>query len=690
VGEITAGAPYPLGASWDGTGTTFAVYSEHAEQIDLCLLHDDGGTERIPLPEVTHHVWHARVAGVGPGQRYGFRADGPWDPGRGLRFNPAKLLTDPYARALDGDLVLDPAVFGHRADDGSRPDLRDSAPHVPHSVVVDPAHDWHGDRPPRVPWADTVIYEAHVRGLTMRHPDVPQELRGTYAGLAHPAVVEHLQSLGVTTVELLPVHHFVSEPALLRRGLTNYWGYNTLGFFAPHARYSASGSRGQQVGEFREMVRALHSAGLEVVLDVVFNHTAEGDAVGPTLSWRGLDNPTYYRLRDSDPGDYVDDTGCGNTLNARHPAALQLVLDSLRYWVREMHVDGFRFDLAVSLARTDRGFDRWAPFFHLVGQDPALAGVKLIAEPWDVGPGGYQAGHFPPRWTEWNPRYRDTVRDVWRGERRGVAELASRLAGSGDVFDDGARRPWASVNFVTAHDGFTLRDLVSYEHKHNEANGEGNRDGTDDNRSASYGPEGETDDPAVRAVRRRQQRNLLATLLLSVGVPMLLAGDELDRTQQGNNNAYCQDGPLSWLDWQLDGDGSALLEWTRALLRVRRDHPVLRRRSFLLGREAHSLGAADVAWFTAGGTEMTEPDWHEAGMATLGMLLVGDPGLYLLVHAGLEPVDACLPGRPWADRYELLLDTSDERPAAHPAPGPPPGFRMPVPARTVRVLRVHR
>ena len=551
------GRPFPLGATWDGEGTNFALYAAGADAVDLCLFDEAGRESRLPLSEITYHVWHGYVPYVAPGHRYGYRVDGTFDPARGLRWNPSKLLLDPYARAIDGDFRLDPAVFGYPSDHSDADDLvqdhRDSAPYVPRGVVVHDVFPWGDDHQrPHTPWADTVIYELHVKGFTACHPEIPPAVRGTYAGLAHPASIDYLRRLGVTAVELMPVHHFVSEPALLRRGLTNYWGYNSLGYFAPHAAYSSGGSGGQQVREFKAMVRALHAAGIEVLLDVVYNHTAEGDHLGPTLSLRGIDNPAYYRLRDEDPRYYVNYTGTGNTLDARHPHVLQLIMDSLRYWVTEMHVDGFRFDLAASLARSFHDVDKLSAFFDVIQQDPVVSRVKLIAEPWDLGEGGYQVGEFPPLWTEWNGKYRDAVRGFWHPkETAGVAELAYRLSGSSDLYQDDGRRPFASINFVTAHDGFTLADLVSYERKHNEANGEGNEDGSDDNRSANYGAEGPTDDPKIRDLRLRQMRSLLATLVLSTGVPMLRMGDEVAHTQGGNNNAYCQDNETSWLGWGL-------------------------------------------------------------------------------------------------------------------------------------------
>ena len=673
------GSPVPLGATWDGEGTNFALFSDGAEAVDLCLYDDSGAEHRLPLDELTNHVWHGYVPHVGPGQRYGFRCDGPFDPAWGARWNSSKLLLDPYARAIEGDLARNDAIFGYPSGrDDLVQDHRDSAPYVPRSVVVHDAFPWGDETRPAVPWADTVVYELHVRGFTMRHPDVEPALRGTYQGLAHPAVVEHLTSLGITAVELLPVHHFVSEPAVTRRGLTNYWGYNSIGYFAPHAAYAASGQRGDQVREFKAMVRAMHGAGIEVILDVVYNHTAEGDELGPTLCFRGIDNGAYYKLLDNDARRYADYTGTGNTLNARNPFVLQMMMDSLRYWVTEMHVDGFRFDLAAALARSFHEVDRLAAFFDLVQQDPVVSRVKLIAEPWDIGEGGYQLGNFPPPWAEWNGRYRDSVRDFWRGGHTGVSELAYRLSGSSDLFHGDGRRPHSSINFVTAHDGFTLRDLVSYEHKHNEANGEGNRDGDDHSRSWNCGVEGETHDPAIRELRARQQRNLLLTLVMSTGVPMLVAGDEMGRTQRGNNNAYCQDNEVSWVDWELDDAARALLTFTRRLIEVRRERPVFRPRSFFLGRPDQgdgdaSAGSKDIGWFTAEGLELTHADWMSE-RATIGMFLDGgeihargprgervvDDSFLLCLHAGDSPVGFTLPGAPWASSYDVVLGTADD------------------------------
>ncbi|WP_371676584.1 glycogen debranching protein GlgX [Streptomyces sp. NBC_01276] len=710
---VWPGSAHPLGARFHPgpggvAGTNFALWAQGAEAVELCLFDGDGVETRCTLTELTHEIWHGFVPGVRPGQRYGFRVHGRWDPWTGARYNPAKLLLDPYARAVDGDFALPPEVYGHVRDwpqqyiaDTVRDD-RDSAPFVPKGVVVHDDDDWADDVRPKTPWADSVIYELHVRGFTMGHPGVPEELRGTYAGLAHPAAVEHLTSLGVTAVELLPVHQFAHEDHLLRRGLRNYWGYNSVGYFAPHAGYSASGTAGQQVGEFKRMVKALHAAGIEVILDVVYNHTAEAGELGPTLSLRGVDNRGYYRLQ-SDQRRYADYTGCGNTLHAGRPHVLRLITDSLRYWVTEMGVDGFRFDLAAALARSMHDVDMLSPFLAVIAQDPVLRRVKLIAEPWDVGSGGYQVGAFPPLWTEWNDRYRDAVRDFWRGALPDVRDLGYRLSGSSDLYAWGGRRPYASVNFVTAHDGFTLRDLVTYERKHNDANGEEGRDGTNDNRSWNCGAEGESADPGIGALRRRQLRNLLTTLLLSTGVPMLVAGDEFGRTQGGNNNAYCQDNETGWVDWSLleDPAWKELFALARRLIALRQAHPVLRRRAFFSGRAQGADGLRDLAWFTPAGTEMTERDWY-APAAALGLYLSGrdipgrderglqvtDDSFLALLHAGDRPVEWILPGPPWAGTYELVLDTSQEEQAEAPAGRHRGGERLTVPARSVLLLRV--
>jgi len=667
------GHPFPLGATWDGDGVNFAVWSPHAVGVDLCLFDDAGHEQRLLLEESTYHVWHGYVPDVGPGQRYGYRVHGPWNPLAGHRFNPAKLLMDPYARAYSGQVNYHPALYGH-AGDAARgfPDPQDSAPHTLRSVVLARATGLSHTRP-RVPWEDTVIYELHVRGFTMRHPEVPDHLRGTYSGLAHPAVIDHLVRLGVTSVELLPVHHMVTEPSIAARGLPNYWGYNTLGYFAPDSRFSSRGDSGGQVEEFRDMVAALHAAGIEVILDVVYNHTAEGGGDGPTLSFRGIDNRGYYRLDPSDGSRYVDYTGCGNTLDARQPAVLQMLMDSLRYWALDLGVDGFRFDLASALARSMHDVDQLSAFMAVIHQDPVINQLKLIAEPWDIGAGGYQVGNFPPLWTEWNGRYRDSVRDLWRGGIRGLGELGYRLSGSSDLYQDDGRRPFASINFITAHDGFTMRDLFTYNHKHNEANREENRDGTDDNRSWNCGVEGETDDGAVIALRNRQIRNALATLVLSAGVPMITAGDEMRRTQHGNNNAYCQDGDVSWIDWKLDPEAENLLAFTSRLVRLRAKAPVFRQRSFFLGVPTDlESPVSDLSWFRPDGGLMGPDDWNRHDARTLGMFLNGDQirtrtlrgerivdDSYLLwIHAADGDLEVRLPGPPWAARYQVVFDTA--------------------------------
>ncbi|WP_189954490.1 glycogen debranching protein GlgX [Streptomyces alanosinicus] len=669
---VWSGQPYPLGASFDGQGTNFALFSEVAERVELVLL-DAAGTETpVRLHEVDGCVWHAFLPGIAPGQRYGYRVYGPWQPSLGHRCNPAKLLLDPYARAVDGQIDNHPSLY-ERAPEGPAP--ADSAGHSMLGVVTDPYFDWGDDRPPRTPYADSVIYEAHVRGLTRTHPDVPDRLRGTYAGLAHPAVIEHLTSLGVSAVELMPVHQFVQDGVLQDRGLSNYWGYNTIGFFAPHNAYAAFGTLGQQVNEFKAMVKALHAAGLEVILDVVYNHTAEGNEQGPTLSFRGIDNASYYRLVDGDWAHYYDTTGTGNSLLMRHPYVLQLIMDSLRYWVTEMHVDGFRFDLAATLARQFHEVDRLSAFFDLIQQDPVISRVKLIAEPWDVGEGGYQVGNFPPLWSEWNGRYRDAVRDFWRAEPGSLGEFASRLTGSSDLYQHSRRRPRASVNFVTAHDGFTLRDLVSYNDKHNAANGEDDRDGESHNRSWNCGVEGDTQDPAVLELRARQQRNLLATLLLSQGIPMLCHGDELGRTQRGNNNAYCQDNELSWIDWRPTAERRGLADFTRHLIALRSAHPVLRRRRFFRGETATNAAQPlpDLMWLRPDAREMTARDWQRDDAHSVCVFLNGDAiaerdaygrrmvddSFLLLVNGYWEPVDFRLPPGSFGERWTTLIDTAD-------------------------------
>ncbi|MGW5692287.1 glycogen debranching protein GlgX [Streptomyces asiaticus] len=710
--QVWPGQAYPLGATYDGAGTNFAVFSEAAVRIELCLLHDDGSETAVELRESDAFVRHAYLPGIMPGQRYGFRAHGPYEPELGHRCNSAKLLLDPYAKAVSGRIEWGEEVYGyHFGQPDKRNDL-DSAPHTMASVVVNPYFDWGDDRPPRTDYHRMVIYEAHVKGLTMRHPRLPEELRGTYAALAHPAIIEHLTELGVTTLELMPVHQFVHDHRLVDAGLANYWGYNTIGFFAPHNAYASWGDRGQQVLEFKSAVRALHQAGIEVILDVVYNHTAEGNHLGPTLSFRGLDNASYYRLTD-DRRYYMDTTGTGNSLLMRSPHVLQLIMDSLRYWVTEMHVDGFRFDLAATLARQFHEVDRLSSFFDLVQQDPVVSQVKLIAEPWDVGEGGYQVGNFPPLWTEWNGKFRDTVRDLWRGEPRTLAEFASRLTGSSDLYQGDGRRPLASVNFVTCHDGFTLRDLVSYDEKHNEANGESNQDGESYNRSWNCGVEGETDDPTVRTLRERQMRNFIATLMLSQGVPMLSHGDEFGRTQGGNNNAYCQDNEVSWVRWPdhakgQDGeweDRSALelLRFTRSLVWLRRDHPVFRRRRFFHGRPVEGTHdeLSDIAWFTHEGEEMTPRDWQAAHAKSLAVFLNGsaisepgargeritDDSFLLLFNAHHEPLDFVVPidhGKQW----QLIVDTAAPE-GVEPGSGPKvaAGDRLTLVDRSLMVLQ---
>jgi isoamylase len=666
------GSAYPLGATYDGSGTNFALFSEAAEQVELCLFDDDGVETRTRLRERDAFVWHGYLPNIGPGQRYGFRVNGAFAPEHGLRCNPSKLLLDPYAKAVEGDVDWDEACFSYRYADHTALNDDDSAPHMPKSVVISPFFDWGNDRHPRTPYNETVIYEAHVKGLTMTHPGIPEEIRGTYAAIAHPVMIEHFHRLGVTAIELMPVHQFIHDSFLLDRGLTNYWGYNTIGFLAPHNDYSSSGQRGHQVQEFKAMVRTLHAAGLEVILDVVYNHTAEGNELGPTLSFRGIDNASYYRLADGDPEHYYDTTGTGNTLLMRHPHVLQLIMDSLRYWVLDMHVDGFRFDLASTLARQFHEVDRLSAFFDLVQQDPIVSQVKLIAEPWDVGEGGYNVGGFPPLWTEWNGKYRDTVRDYWRGEGASLAEFASRLTGSSDLYEDDGRRPFASINFVTAHDGFTLQDLVSYNDKHNEANGENNNDGESHNRSWNCGVEGETNDLDIVALREQQKRNLLTTLLLSQGVPMLMHGDELGRTQLGNNNVYAQDNELSWVDWHRAREFEVLTDFTARLVQFRKEHTVFRRRRFFNGRQVRGSDLQDIGWFQPGGEPMTDEDWESGSAKSLTVFLngdgihepdargepVSDDSFFLLFNGFYEPMDFTLPSFDAAERWKVVIDTS--------------------------------
>jgi isoamylase len=684
------GTDAPLGATWDGEGTNFAIFSETAQAVEL-VMYDNAGQESATydLVERTDLVWHGYVDNIAPGQQYGFRVRGPYAPQLGLRHNYYKLLIDPYALAITGRFKNGSALKGYlRPGDDTKPSNIDSAPSMPRCVVVDRAFPWGDDRRPTIPWADTVIYELHVKGFTKLHPEVPEALRGTYAGLAHPAAIEHLQNLGVTAVELMPVHHFYDNDHLVDCGLVNYWGYDSVGYFAPEARYSSSGAKGDQVREFKAMVRALHAAGLEVILDVVYNHTGEGDHLGPTLSFRGLDNRAFYRLYDDDPRFYYDVTGTGNSLNVRNPHTLQLIMDSLRYWVTEMHVDGFRFDLAPALARQFYEVDRLSAFFDIIHQDPVLSRVKLVAEPWDVGAGGYQVGNFPVRWAEWNGGFRDSVRDYWRGAS-GVRDLAYRLTGSSDLYQGEGRQPWASVNFVTAHDGFTLRDLVSYNQKHNDANCENNRDGNNDNRSWNSGVEGDTDDPAITALRDRQRRNLIATVLLSQGSPMTLGGDEIGRTQSGNNNAYCQDNEISWLDWE--HSDQPMFDFVSGMIELRRNQPVLRRKRFFSGQSIYGSGRKDIFWFLPSGDEMTDAEWFDTTQQSVGMILNGDEipdrdargqrirgdTLMVLLHAGADDVKWVIPTG-WGDVWTPLVDTA--------VPGGPADEHQYAPRNTVPMM----
>jgi len=673
--QVWPGTANPLGATWDGEGTNFTLFSENATQVDLCLF-DAAGTEtRIALPEVYNFVWHGYFPDIRPGQRYGFRVHGPYAPEEGHRFNPNKLLIDPYAKALTGDVLFGDEIFGygtdHEDEDLSFSEL-DSAPLMPRCVVIDESFDWEGDRLLRHPWHETVIYEVHVRGFTKRHPDIPPELRGTYAGLAHPAAIAHLKSLGITAVELLPVHHYHAFPGhLARSGLRNYWGYDSLAYFAPYAGYGADSTPNGLVREFRQMVKTLHAEGIEVILDVVYNHTGEGNHFGPTLSFRGIDNCAYYRLVDEAPRYYMDFTGCGNSLNVRHPQILKIIMDSLRYWVLEMHVDGFRFDLASALARELYEVDSLAAFFDIIHQDPVLSTVKLIAEPWDVGEGGYHVGKFPLLWSEWNGQYRDTLRDFWRGEGATLAEFAFRFTGSSDLYEGTGRRPHASINFITAHDGFTLRDLVSYNEKHNEANHEDNRDGESYNRSWNCGVEGETDDPKILALRERQQRNFLVSLMLSQGVPMLLGGDEMGRSQGGNNNAYCQDSEIAWFDWSLRDRNADLLAFTQELIQFRHRHPIFRRRNWFQGRAIHGSGVEDIGWFNPDGSEMDEDQWLDYSLKSISIFLNGrelprvgargerieDDSFLLLFNDHSESVEFTIPERVQAMQWQAILAT---------------------------------
>ena len=699
MAKVWPGNNYPLGAFYDGAGTNFSIFSEIADRVELCLF-DEGGTEtKFDLPEVTSFCWHGYLPNIGPGQRYGFRVHGPWKPEEGHRCNPAKLLLDPYARAIEGQARWNEAVFAYSFDnpDGPSNDI-DSAVFMPKCVVTTPYFDWGNDRHPRTQWHETIIYEVHVKGFSINHPDVAAELRGTYAGLGHPKAIEYFTRLGVTAIELMPVHQFIQDSHLLERGLRNYWGYNSIGFLAPHDEYSAAGKNGQQVQEFKQMVKALHEASIEVILDVVYNHTAEGNHLGPMLSFRGIDNAAYYRLMADDRRHYMDYTGTGNSLNMRHPHVLQLIMDSLRYWILEMHVDGFRFDLASTLARELHDVDRLSAFFDIIQQDPVISQVKLIAEPWDIGEGGYQVGQFPPLWLEWNGKYRDCVRDYWRGEDQTLGEFAYRFTGSSDLYEMTGRKPYASINFVTAHDGFTLNDLVSYNEKHNEANGEESRDGESHNRSWNCGAEGPTEDPEVTKLRDRQKRNFLATLFLSQGIPMLLGGDEIGRSQNGNNNGYCQDNEISWFNWEsADKD---LLEFTRRLIQLRKEHPVFHRRRWFQGRPIHGAQVTDIGWFTPDGSEMTQQDWNGGFAKALGVFLNGegiqspdargervvDESFYVLFNAHHEPLQFTLPKRDWGDEWVVVLDTARSTPKAE-EQRQKAGQEVPVESRSLKVLR---
>jgi glycogen operon protein len=673
--RIWPGKPYPLGATWDGVGTNFSVFSEVAERIELCLFDAEGRETHADLPETTAFIFHGYLPNIGPGQRYGYRVHGPWDPENGHRCNPNKLLLDPYGKAVEGQVRWDEAVFPYRFNepDTSRNDA-DSAPFMPKSVIISPYFDWGSDHPPHTPWHETIIYETHVKGFTMRHPGVPENLRGTYAGMAHPAAIKYLRELGVTAVELLPVHQFIHSKHLLDRGLRNYWGYDSIAFFSPHNEYAASGDLGQQVTEFKQMVRCLHDEGIEVILDVVYNHTAEGSHLGPVLSMKGIDNTAYYRTMPGQARYYKDYTGTGNSLHMRHPHVLQMIMDSLRYWLLEMHVDGFRFDLAATLARELHDVDRLSAFFDIIQQDPVISQVKLIAEPWDIGEGGYQVGNFPSLWSEWNGRYRDVVRDFWRGTDQTLDDFATRLTGSSDLYAANGRRPYASINFITAHDGFTLRDLVSYNEKHNEANMEDNNDGADDNRSWNGGAEGPTDDEGIEQLRSRQQRNFLTTLFLSQGVPMMLGGDEFGRTQHGNNNGYAQDNELSWFDWENMDDG--LRAFVARVIRFRKAHPNFQRRRWFHGRNVRGSGVSDIGWFKPDGQPMTDADWQEGRARTIGVFLNGkaiptpdhrgepvvDDSFYILFNAHYETMNFRLPTDQWGSRWEKILDTNEPVP----------------------------
>jgi isoamylase len=702
--NLLPGKPYPQGATWDGTGVNFSLYSEGATGVELCLFDDidSSDCEIVALRESTAYVWHCYIPGIKLGQIYAYRVHGPYEPERGLRFNAAKLLIDPYAKAISGKLNWDAPVFGYKLGDPQHDlsrDDEDDAWGVPRCIVTTSHFDWENDRPPLTQLHDSVIYEVHVKGFTATHPEIPEELRGSYAGMAHPVAIEYLKKLGITAVELMPVHEFVDEKPLLDRGLCNYWGYNSINFFAPDARYSSAGGRGEQIGEFKQMVRALHRAGIEVILDVVYNHTAEGNHLGPTLSFKGIDNSTYYRLASNEPRYYTDYTGTGNTLNVRHPQVLKLIMDSLRYWVQEMHVDGFRFDLAAALARELHEVDRLSAFFDIINQDPVISQVKLIAEPWDVGEGGYQVGKFPPLWAEWNGRYRDVVRRYWKGDEGQLAELGYRLTGSSDLYQRDSRHPTASINFVTAHDGFTLEDLVSYNGKHNEANGEDDRDGSNDNYSWNCGAEGETEDEGVLALRDRQKRNFLLTLLWSQGVPMICGGDEIGRTQKGNNNAYAQDNETSWYNWNLEDREKTLLEFTQRLVEVRRRHPNLHRRKFFQDRsispgsterEIGGQRLRDITWLRPDGGEMTPEEWNKGWVRCIGVRLngrtlddvngIGEPILdetyLILLNPHHEPIRFYMPRVNHGTAWQLLLDTAEPERKETPAIGPGDSYQL--------------
>lgn len=674
---VYPGTPYPLGATWDGEGVNFALYAENAEGVDLCLFNtteDPVENVKIRMRERSHHVWHVYVPEIKPGQLYGYRVYGPYEPENGHRFNPNKLLIDPYAKAIAGTIQWHNSLFGYEL---GHPDAdlsfsnEDSAPYIPKSAVIDPNFDWEDDKAPKIPYHKSIIYETHVKGFTQLHPDIPEEIRGTYAALAHPVTIKYLQNLGITAIELMPVHHFVRDSYLADKDLANYWGYNTIGFFAPDVRYSSSGVLGEQVKEFKAMVKELHKAGIEVILDVVYNHTAEGNQLGPTLSFKGIDNASYYRLTEDNKRYYMDYTGTGNTLNAQMPDVLRLIMDSLRYWILDMHVDGFRFDLASTLARELHEVDRLGSFFDIIHQDPTISQVKLIAEPWDIGEGGYQVGKFPPGWAEWNGKYRDCLRDYWRGADSMLAEFAERFTGSSDLYKDDYRSPTASINFITAHDGFTLHDLVSYNEKHNEANGEDNNDGESHNRSWNCGAEGPTDDPLIIELRNRQKRNFLTSLFLSQGVPMLVAGDEISRTQNGNNNAYCQDNETSWLNWP-EAD-KELLDFTRKLIHLRKKHPAFRRRRWFTGQRIKGIGLEDIAWFLPNGSEMPDENWNHDFAKSLGVFLNGkgirsvgprgeqiyDDSFYVIFNAHYEPLSFVLPPQKYGNLWIKVLDTSE-------------------------------